>query len=85
VNESILGTGLGASLQGSIVDRTGQKLLHMSSTVDPNRDPTFTFFGDPNFFFETTGNPNPIVGTGFAWNHGDIQPEIGRTWAAPEK
>jgi hypothetical protein len=82
VNESILGTGLGASLQGSIVDRTGQKLLHMSSTVDPNRDPTFTFFGDPNFFFETTGNPNPIVGTGFAWNHGDIQPEIGRTFIA---
>jgi hypothetical protein len=82
VNESILGTGLGASLQGSIVDRTAQKLLHMSSTVDPNRDPTFTFFGDPNFFFETTGNPNAVVGTGFAWNHGDIQPEIGRTFIA---
>src|ERR1700693_53061 len=82
VNESILGTGLGASLQGSIVDRTAQKLLHMSSTVDPNRDPTFTFFGDPNFFFETTGNPSAIVGTSFAWNHGDIQPEIGRTFIA---
>jgi len=82
VNESILGTGLGASLQGSIVDRTAQKLLHMSSTLDPNRDPTFTFFGDPNFFFATTGNPNAVVGTGFAWNHGDIQPEIGRTFIA---
>jgi hypothetical protein len=82
VNESILGTGLGDSLQGSIVDKTGQKLLHMSSSVDPNRDPTFTFFGDPNFFFETTGNPNSIVGTGFAWNHGDIQPEIARTFIA---
>jgi hypothetical protein len=82
VNESILGTALDASLRGSIVDRTAQKLLHMSSTVDPNRDPTFTFFGDPNFFFETTGNPNPIVGTGFAWNHGDIQPEIARTFIA---
>ena len=81
-NESILGTGLGASLQGSIVDRTAQKLLHMSSTVDPNRDPTFTFFGDPNFFFSTTGSPNAIVGTGFAWNHGDIQPEIARTFIA---
>ena len=54
----------------------------MSSTVDPNRDPTFTFFGDPNFFFETTGNPNAIVGTGFAWNHGDIQPQIARTFIA---
>ena len=80
--ESILGTGLGASLQGAIVDKTGQKLLHMSSSVDPNRNPTFTFFGDPNFFFEITGNPNPIVGPGFAWNHGDIQPQIARTFIA---
>ena len=78
--ESLLGTGLGTSLQGAIVDRVGQKLLHMSSASDPNRDPTFTFFGDPNFFFESTGNPSPIVGTGFAWNHGDIQPEIARTF-----
>jgi hypothetical protein len=80
VAESLLGTGLGPSLQGAIVDKTGQKLLHMSSAWDPNRDPTFTFFGDPNFFFETTGSLSPIVGTGFAWNHGDIQPEIARTF-----
>jgi hypothetical protein len=78
--ESLLGTGLGASLQGAIVDKVGQKLLHMSSASDPNRDPTFTFFGDPNFFFSTTGSLSPIVGTGFAWNHGDIQPEIARTF-----
>jgi hypothetical protein len=78
--ESLLGTGLGPSLQGAIVDRVGQKLLHMSSASDPNRDPTFTFFGDPNFFFQTTGNLSPIVGTGFAWNHGDIQPEIAHTF-----
>jgi len=82
LTESILGTGLGARLQGSIVDKTGQKLLHMSSSVDPNRNPTFTFFGDPNFFFTATGNPNTIVGTGFAWNHGDIQPQIARTFIA---
>ena len=82
ITESILGTGLGVSLQGAIVDKTGQKLLHMSSSVDPNRNPTFTFFGDPNFFFEITGNPNPIVGPGFAWNHGDIQPQIARTFIA---
>jgi hypothetical protein len=80
VTESLLGTGLSVSLQGAIVDKTGQKLLHMSSASDPNRDPTFTFFGDPNFFFETTGSLSPIVGTGFAWNHGDIQPEIARTF-----
>ena len=80
VTESLLGTGLGTSLQGAIVDKTGQKLLHMSSASDPNRDPTFTFFGDPNFFFTGTGSLSPIVGTGFAWNHGDIQPEIARTF-----
>jgi hypothetical protein len=80
VTESLLGTGLGPSLQGAIVDKTGQKLLHMSSAWDPNRDPTFTFFGDPNFFFTATGSLSPIVGTGFAWNHGDIQPEIARTF-----
>ena len=80
VAESLLGTGLGPSLQGAIVDKTGQKLLHMSSASDPNRDPTFTFFGDPNFFFESTGSLTPIVGPGFAWNHGDTQPEIARTF-----
>jgi hypothetical protein len=80
LTESLLGTGLGVSLQGAIVDQVGQKLLHMSSASDPARDPTFTFFGDPNFFFATTGSLAPIVGTGFAWNHGDIQPEIARSF-----
>jgi len=80
VAESLLGAGLGVSLQGAIVDKVGQKLLHMSSASDPNRDPTFTFFGDPNFFFTGTGSLSPVVGTGFAWNHGDIQPEIATTF-----
>src|SRR6202035_5029645 len=35
---------------------------------------------DPNFFFFPTGSLSPIVGTGFAWNHGDIQPEIASTF-----
>ena len=81
--ESLLGNGLGPELQGAIVDPVAQKLLHMNSAADPTREPTFTFFGDPNFFFETSStNPSATasVGTGFAWNHGDIQPEIGRTF-----
>ena len=78
--ESLLGDGLGHQLQGAIVDQVGQKLLHMHSEVDPNRDPTFTFFGDPNFFFQASGPATAVVGTGFAWNHGDIQPEIARTF-----
>lgn len=78
--ESLLGTSLGRQLQGAIVDQVGQKLLHMHSEVDPNRDPTFTFFGNPNFFFQSSGPATPVVGTGFAWNHGDVQPEIARTF-----
>jgi hypothetical protein len=79
-SESLLGTGLGPQLQGAIVDPVGQKLLHMNATVDPARTPTFTFFGNPNFYFNTV-YPNGVF-TGDAWNHGDIQPEIGRTFIA---
>jgi hypothetical protein len=80
LTESLLGTGLGAELQGALVDPVAQHLLHMSSAADAAREPTFTFFGNPNFFFETVGSATPVVGAGFAWNHGDIQPEIGRTF-----
>ena len=59
------------------------KLLHMV-TADAARTPTFTFFGNPDYFF-FAGAPNcssPCVTTppGFAWNHGDFQPEIVTTW-----
>jgi len=82
LSESLLGTGLGPELQGAIVDPAAMQLLHMNTVADPNREPTFTFFGNPNFFFETIGSTTPVVGTGFAWNHGDIQPEIARTFIA---
>ena len=84
LNESLLGTDLGPELQGAIVDPMAMKLLHMNTVADPNREPTFTFFGNPNFFFVTSGSTSPTVGSnvgsGFAWNHGDIQPEIARTF-----
>src|ERR1700751_89249 len=79
-NESLLGTGLGPDLQGALVDPVAQKLLHMNTVADSAREPTFTFFGNPNFFFEGTSPATPAVGAGFAWNHGDIQPEIARTF-----
>jgi hypothetical protein len=82
LSESLLGTGMGPDLQGAMVDEAGQKLLHMSTTADPARSPTFTFFGNPNFFFESFGSLTPTVFTGDSWNHGDIQPEIGRTFIA---
>jgi len=85
--ESLLGTGLGPQLQGAIVDPITMKLLHMNTAADSAREPSFTFFGDPNFFFLSFGSdaatiePNSFVDdSGFAWNHGDIQPEIGQTF-----
>lgn len=80
LNESFLGTGLGPELQGALVDSVGQKLLHMNSTADPARNPTFTLFGNPNFYFDSFGPAAPVINPDEAWNHGDLQPEIARTF-----
>jgi hypothetical protein len=80
LSESLLGAGLGPELQGAIVDPAAQALIHMNSVADPLREPNFTFFGDPNFFFQSSGPDHPVIGPGFAWNHGDIQPEIAQTF-----
>jgi hypothetical protein len=69
-------------LMVAMADQVEMKLLHMFTTGDPNRNASFAFFGDPNYFL--TDFPastcltciNPL----FAWNHGDIQPEIANTW-----
>jgi hypothetical protein len=58
-------------------------ILHMV-TADPARTPTFTLFANPDYFL-FAGAPNcnsPCVteNPGFAWNHGDVQPEITTTW-----
>jgi hypothetical protein len=54
---------------------------------DPLRTPSFTLFGNPAYFYETGKCENqaappgcPTVETGFAWNHGDDNPEIASTW-----
>ena len=75
-----LHTGLSENLMAAMADPVEESMLHMVTQADPARTPTFTFFGDPNFFFESFGSTTPVVGTGFAWNHGDIQPEIARTF-----
>jgi hypothetical protein len=59
------------------------KILHMV-TADPARTPSLVMFGDPDYFL-FAGAPNcnsPCVteNPGFAWNHGDVQPEIVTTW-----
>jgi hypothetical protein len=75
-------TGVTDRLLAQMADHIGMRALHMITTGDPARNATFVFFADPNYFItdfpastcETCINPN------FAWNHGDIQPEIARTW-----
>ena len=66
----------------ALADPVEEQALHMVN-ADPSRTPTFTMFGNPDFFF-TTSNPcsgvTECVLPGFAWNHGDIQDEIGNTW-----
>jgi hypothetical protein len=37
-------------------------------------------FGNPDFFFQTTGTPDFAVGPGFAWNHGGVATEINTTF-----
>ncbi len=59
--------------------------LHML-TSDPARNPTFTLFAKPDYFLCATGfscaptDSQVIVNPGFAWNHGDVAPEINTTW-----
>ncbi len=71
-----------------LADTVEESTLHMVNS-DPKRTPSFTMFGNPDFFFQI-GNvckgpsPDPgvpeCVNPGFAWNHGDSQDEIGNTW-----
>jgi hypothetical protein len=74
-----------------MADAVEQKTLHMENS-DPRRTPSFTAFGDPNYFITAAnptpanpaGNPacgsNPCIDYHFAWSHGDIQPVIATTW-----
>ena len=76
-------TGNTDTLTKFLADPVEMKLLHMV-TADPARTPTFTMFADPNYFlFQGAANcSSPCVteNPGFAWNHGDVQPEIITTW-----
>jgi hypothetical protein len=66
-----------------LADTVEEQTLHMVNS-DPKRTPSFTMFGNPDFFFQignVCGGVPECVNTGFAWNHGDIQDEIGNTWA----
>jgi arylsulfatase A-like enzyme len=78
-------------LNALLADRAEMTLLHMI-TSNPARSPSFTMFGNPDYFNETssasTGLGHDCSQTpacvfeapGFAWNHGDVQKQITRTW-----
>jgi hypothetical protein len=81
-------TGNTDKLSKLLADQAEMKLLHMV-TASPARTPTFTMFGDDNYFFQNgnaTGCAQPsdciFVTSGFAWNHGDFQQDITRSWFA---
>jgi hypothetical protein len=68
-----------------MADTVEENALHMVN-ADPKRTPSFTMFGNPDFFFQKsdlqfgcTGS-TVCVDPKFAWNHGDSQEEIGNTW-----
>jgi hypothetical protein len=70
-------------LTEALADPVELQALHMVN-ADANRTPTFVDFGNPDYFFQTSNpcsNVAMCVTSGFAWNHGDIQQEIGNTWA----
>jgi hypothetical protein len=87
-------TGKPDKLSVLLADRAEMKLLHMIPSV-ADRVPTFTMFGNDDYFFETSSGANkgqscasttaaPCLAeegpSGFAWNHGDFQKQITRTW-----
>lgn len=81
-------TGNTDKLSRRLADQAEMKLLHMV-TASAARTPTFTMFGNDNYFFLTASGgacasqPDCVaVGPNFAWNHGDFQQQITRAWVA---
>jgi hypothetical protein len=81
-------TGNIDKLSRLLADQAEMKILHMVTT-SAARTPTMTMFGNDNYFFQTgsggacaTQSDCVSVGAGFAWNHGDFQKDITRTWVA---
>src|SRR5262249_20742699 len=83
-------TGNVDKLSVFLADQAEMKLLHMV-TKSPARTPTFTMFGNDNYFFFTSSGGDCVTGptcvfvpvspaATFAWNHGDVQTDITRTW-----
>ncbi|GCF10968.1 hypothetical protein [Dictyobacter arantiisoli] len=76
-------TGKTEKITHSLADPVEMQLLHMV-TADPTRTPTLTLFAKPDYYLYA-GAPNCIqpciqAESAFAWNHGDVSPDINTTW-----
>jgi hypothetical protein len=81
-------TGKTDKIAQAMADQTEQRFLHMV-TSDPNRTPNFVVFANDDYFNFASGTDScdeaPACITleghgGFAWNHGDYQEVITKTW-----
>ena len=76
-------TGNTDKLTDFLADPVEMKLLHMI-TADPARTPTFTMFANPDYFLfagaPNCNSPCVVENPGFAWNHGDVSPDVNTTW-----
>jgi len=81
-------SGATDTIAQEMANPTEFKILHMQ-TFDPLRTPSFTLFANPDYF--VTGSTACGTSTtpatdcvkqapGFAWNHGDVQPQITTIW-----
>ena len=75
-------SGLTDRLMVAMADQAEMRLLHMFTTGDPSRNASFAYFADANYFLTDfpTNTCLTCINPLFAWNHGDIQPEIATTW-----
>ncbi|HEX4445293.1 MAG TPA: hypothetical protein VH044_01095, partial [Polyangiaceae bacterium] len=75
-------TGNTDNLLDLMADQAGMKAIHMMTSGDPARNPTFAYFADADYFLTDfpTSTCLTCVNPAFAWNHGDVQPVIGQTW-----
>ena len=81
-------TGNTDKIAQAMADQTEQRFLHMV-TSDAGRTPNFVVFANDNYFNFASGTDScdeaPACVTleghgGFAWNHGDFQEQITKTW-----
>lgn len=76
-------SGTNLSVTDYLANPVEMNLMHMI-TGDPDRTPTFTLYGNDNLYMYTGGDNCSggctYVDSVYAWNHGDIQPQITTTW-----